>query len=121
MLEGWILLFYFKLFTIITNLTSPLLPSLIIPKLLYSLLNSFSFSTLFEMVFTSPFINLHTFCIPSVSNFVAPSAKLCVPFFKVCIELVSSTCFNSILYKNPLPIDEFKPFLYDTIRNMIKA
>lgn len=36
------------------------------------------------------------------------------------IELVSSTCFNSILYKDPLPIDEFKPFLYDTIRNMIK-
>lgn len=36
------------------------------------------------------------------------------------IELVSSTCFNSILYANPLPINEFKPFLYDTIRNLIK-
>lgn len=35
------------------------------------------------------------------------------------IELVSSTCFNSILYKNPLPIDEFKPFLFDTIRKLI--
>lgn len=35
------------------------------------------------------------------------------------IELVSSTCFNSILYDEPLPIDEFKPYLYDTIRNMI--
>jgi AcrR family transcriptional regulator len=35
------------------------------------------------------------------------------------IELVSSTCFNSILYKEPLPIDEFKPFLYDTIRGFI--
>ena len=36
------------------------------------------------------------------------------------IELVSSTCFNSILYNEPLKISEFKPYLYDTIRNMIK-
>ncbi len=35
------------------------------------------------------------------------------------IELLSSTCFNSILYDEPLPINEFKPYLYDTIRNMI--
>ncbi len=35
------------------------------------------------------------------------------------IELLSSTCFNSILYNEPLPINEFKPYLYDTIRNMI--
>ena len=35
------------------------------------------------------------------------------------IELVSSTCFNSILYKNPLPIDEFKPYLYKTIEGLI--
>ena len=37
------------------------------------------------------------------------------------IELVSSTCFNSILYKEPLPINEFKPYLYDAIRNLIQA
>jgi len=36
------------------------------------------------------------------------------------IELVSSTCFNSISYKEPLPIEEFKPYLYDTIRHMIE-
>lgn len=35
------------------------------------------------------------------------------------IELVGSTCFNSILHKEPLPIQEYKPYLYDTIRNMI--
>jgi len=35
------------------------------------------------------------------------------------IELVSSTCFNSILYNEPLPIEEYKPFLYDSIRNLI--
>ena len=35
------------------------------------------------------------------------------------IELVSSTCFNSILYNNPLPIEEFKPYLYKTIRALI--
>ena len=37
------------------------------------------------------------------------------------IELVSSTCFNSILYSEPLPINEFKPYLYKTIRNLIDA
>lgn len=35
------------------------------------------------------------------------------------IELVSSTCFNSIIYKKPTTIDEFKPYLYETIRNML--
>lgn len=35
------------------------------------------------------------------------------------IELVSSTCFNSILYNDPLPIEKFKPFLYNTIRKML--
>lgn len=36
------------------------------------------------------------------------------------IELVGSTCFNCILYKDPLPIEEYKPYLYKTIRNLIK-
>lgn len=36
------------------------------------------------------------------------------------IELVSSTCFDSILYQNPLPIEEYKPYLYDAIRNFLK-
>ena len=35
------------------------------------------------------------------------------------IELVSSTCFNSIMYNEPLPIEEYKPFLYDTIRKLM--
>ena len=35
------------------------------------------------------------------------------------IELVSSTCFNSILYKEPLPIEDFKPYLFDTIRKLM--
>ena len=37
------------------------------------------------------------------------------------IELVSSTCFNSILYKEPLPIEDFKPYLYKEIRNLING
>lgn len=36
------------------------------------------------------------------------------------IELVSSTCFHSILYKEPLPIEEYKPYLYSVIRNLIE-
>ena len=36
------------------------------------------------------------------------------------LELVSSTCFTSILEKRPLPIDDYKPYLYDTIRKFIQ-
>lgn len=36
------------------------------------------------------------------------------------IELVSSTCFTCIMYKEPLPIEKYKPILYDEIKNMIK-
>ena len=36
------------------------------------------------------------------------------------IELVSSTCFDSIIYKKPLPIEEYKPYLYNVIRNLLK-
>lgn len=36
------------------------------------------------------------------------------------IELTSSACFNSILYNEPLPIEDFKPYLYETIRELIK-
>lgn len=37
------------------------------------------------------------------------------------IELVSSTCFNSILYDEPLPIEKYKPYLYNTIRKLIEG
>ena len=36
------------------------------------------------------------------------------------IELAGSTCLNSILYKEPLPIEEYKPYLYETIRKLIE-
>lgn len=35
------------------------------------------------------------------------------------LELVSSTCFNSILYDEPAPIEEYKPYLYDAIRKLL--
>ena len=40
--------------------------------------------------------------------------------FYMIIELVSSTCFNSTWYKEPLPINEFKPYLYKAIKNLIR-
>ena len=35
------------------------------------------------------------------------------------IELVSSTCYSAILYKDPCSLDELKPHLYETIRMII--
>lgn len=36
------------------------------------------------------------------------------------IELVSATAFNAITYKKPLCIEEYKPYLYSTIRLMLR-
>ena len=35
------------------------------------------------------------------------------------VELTGSSCFNSILYNEPLPIKEYKPFLYESIKRLI--
>jgi AcrR family transcriptional regulator len=37
------------------------------------------------------------------------------------IELVSSSCYSSILYNEPVKIEELKPHLYDTIRSIIHS
>ena len=37
------------------------------------------------------------------------------------IELVSSTCFNSIINKEPLPIEEYKSYLYEAIRKIMNG
>ena len=36
------------------------------------------------------------------------------------IELAGATCFNSIMYDIPVPITEYKPYLYKIIRNILK-
>lgn len=35
------------------------------------------------------------------------------------IELVGSCCYNTILYQEPVTLDEIKPYLFHTIRNII--
>lgn len=37
------------------------------------------------------------------------------------VELAGSAGYNSILYKEPLPIDQYKPFLYRTVRLIIES
>lgn len=36
------------------------------------------------------------------------------------MELVSGTSYNSILYGQPLPLEQLKPYIYDTVRNIMK-
>lgn len=36
------------------------------------------------------------------------------------IELTGSACYNSILYQQPLPIQDFKPYLFDAIRSILR-
>lgn len=37
------------------------------------------------------------------------------------IELVGSTCYSCILYNEPMGIEEYKPYLYQTVRDMING
>ena len=37
------------------------------------------------------------------------------------VELVSSTCYSSILYSEPTDIEAFKPYLFDAIRKLIRS
>lgn len=37
------------------------------------------------------------------------------------VELAGSAGYNSILYKEPLPIDEYKKFLYRTVRLIVES
>ncbi len=36
------------------------------------------------------------------------------------IELVSSTCYSIILYSEPTNLNEFKPYLYNAVKNIIE-
>lgn len=37
------------------------------------------------------------------------------------LEFVNGTCYSSILYDDPMPLEEMKPYLYRTIRNIIAS
>ena len=37
------------------------------------------------------------------------------------VELAGSTAYSSVIYKEPLPFEEYKPFLYRTVRLIIES
>ena len=37
------------------------------------------------------------------------------------IELVNSTCFSCILYEDPVPVKELKPYLFESVRQLMKG
>ena len=37
------------------------------------------------------------------------------------VELAGSAGYNSIVYEEPLPIDHYKPFLYRTVRLIVRS
>lgn len=61
---------------------------------------------------------IYALFIKGVNDNNIPMKNPDVTLFMI-IELVSSTCFSSISYEQPLPIDEYKEYLFDTIRKLI--
>lgn len=41
--------------------------------------------------------------------------------FFMIIELVGATCYNAILFDLPLPIEDFKPHLYEAVKKLLVA
>lgn len=37
------------------------------------------------------------------------------------IELAGSTCYNAILYEEPVPLEQYKPYLYRSVRLIIRS
>lgn len=37
------------------------------------------------------------------------------------IELVSSTCYSCVLYEDPVPVQELKPYLFESVRQVIRC
>ncbi len=36
------------------------------------------------------------------------------------LEVVSGTSYNAILYRQPVPLDELKPHLYETVKGIFR-
>lgn len=62
------------------------------------------------------FYNIYTVFENSPQKFKNPEVLL----FMI-VELVSSTCFSSILYNEPVEVEELKPYLFDAIRQLIQS
>ena len=62
------------------------------------------------------FYNIYSIFENSPRKFKNPEVLL----FMI-IELVSSTCYSSILYDEPVSIEKLKPFLYDAIQQLIRS
>lgn len=62
------------------------------------------------------FYNIYTILENSPRAFQNPEILL----FMI-VELVSSTCYSSILYGEPVGIEELKPYLFNAIRQLIKS
>ena len=37
------------------------------------------------------------------------------------VDMTGSTCYNSILFNQPVPIEEFKPYLFQAIRSILRS
>ena len=62
------------------------------------------------------FYNIYSVLEHSPRRFQNPEVLL----FMI-VELVSSTCYSSILYDEPIGIEQLKPYLYTAIRQIIRG
>ena len=64
-------------------------------------------------------LGVHQLFIDAVNQYGIKLKNPGVTLYMI-IELVSATCFSSIINKQPLPIEEYKVYLYDAISKTLK-
>ena len=50
-----------------------------------------------------------------------PKYKNPVVLIFMIVELVNATCFSCILYEDPIPVNDLKPYLFDSVRQIMKS
>ena len=78
----------------------------------------------FTITFTEQIVFIADHIINALNNnqtlltFISKNKEPEIMLFMI-VELISSTCYSAILYKEPADIDTLKPYLYSTIKAII--
>ncbi len=87
-------------------------------KFISKRLSSGLYSNKISNLVNKNYIGLHKLFIKGIEENHIKIENPEVTLFMI-IELVNSTCFSSVIKNEPLPIDEYKPYLYKAIKNML--
>jgi AcrR family transcriptional regulator len=103
----------------IISITNYIIDDFINNKDLLKLINKNLSFGLFNKVLESEYINIKEMFAQELKNYNNKIKNPEVVLYMI-IELIGSSIYSSIIYDIPLSINEYKPYLFEQIINMIK-